>query len=865
MFDHLLFLELFFESVAASGTPVRDLYEMVQHAGNVLTRLYLMVTVASVFIKSRELPVKDILVDLLEMAKGVQHPTRGLFLRYYMLQKCEDKLPEEGSEYAGEGGGPEDALKFVMTIFVEMNKLWVRMQHSKEHRSTKRREKERREIRAVVATAVGRIGSLQGLSLHTFATNVLPELLLQVQACGDRLAQEFLLDSITQCFPPTFSVCTLIPYLRTVLACEASVDCHKVISGHISRITDAISRESDAPALGAREAADMQAATEAAAGLGFYDQLALGEDTFNPEAPVPEGAKLPSEGTAAAAPPAPGSGEEGEVAPPAAPPAADDAAPKPAHTDRGEGGIDGKGVRYSNTAPSSAPAVIPAAIPVFNTFFAYLQRLVGDRADSESPLEPLTIVQLFEALLGLATAAYKGNAGHIDAVLAGTGAALAASEATIDANASFAVEGLYGSIHAALPLREALALPSYGTLMRPLAYTHRRAIANKLLLTALGEDPTTPSGAQAAPPVQLASEEAVEQLLSALAPIVRAPEGIPSTAGDAEGAGTAALSEDFVAEQTNMARLVHCMPVKSMEPAATFAALSCMRKHFGYGGAARVQFTLPPVVMAALALCKRLKPTVVAARAEAGEGELSAEGAAALASLKGAFKFVHQTCHALGSTRQPVKALYLSMQAAVVASSTGFAYDFASQSFVLYEDIAESRVQVQCLRTIVGALHACKEAGMAQESYESLITRATQSSTKLLRKPDQVLAVLRAAHLFWVPGSKATGVEAYQAPAGVLQCLKRALKIADEYMPASNDLFVRIFDAYVYFFERRVPTVTATHINHNIALVQENLAAMPSGAEKDAVATHFRNILAHIAQVKATPSGATLYAEVSAV
>ncbi|CAE7257850.1 VPS35B, partial [Symbiodinium sp. KB8] len=267
VFDHLLFLELFFESVAASGTPVRDLYEMVQHAGNVLTRLYLMVTVASVFIKSRELPVKDILVDLLEMAKGVQHPTRGLFLRYYMLQKCEDKLPEEGSEYAGEGGGPEDALKFVMTIFVEMNKLWVRMQHSKEHRSTKRREKERREIRAVVATAVGRIGSLQGLSLHTFATN------------------EFLLDSITQCFPPTFSVCTLIPYLRTVLACEASVDCHKVISGHISRITDAISRESDAPALGAREAADMQAATEAAAGLGFYDQLALGEDTFNPEAP----------------------------------------------------------------------------------------------------------------------------------------------------------------------------------------------------------------------------------------------------------------------------------------------------------------------------------------------------------------------------------------------------------------------------------------------------------------------------------------------------------------------------------------------------------------------------------------------------
>lgn len=38
------------------------------------------------------------------MARGVQHPVRGLFLRTYLMQMSKNLLPDTGSEYEGEGG-----------------------------------------------------------------------------------------------------------------------------------------------------------------------------------------------------------------------------------------------------------------------------------------------------------------------------------------------------------------------------------------------------------------------------------------------------------------------------------------------------------------------------------------------------------------------------------------------------------------------------------------------------------------------------------------------------------------------------------------------------------------------------------------
>ena len=69
-----------------------DLYELVQYAGNIVPRLYLMITVGAVYM-SVESPRKEIMKDMMEMARGVQHPTRGLFLRFYLSGMTREHLP----------------------------------------------------------------------------------------------------------------------------------------------------------------------------------------------------------------------------------------------------------------------------------------------------------------------------------------------------------------------------------------------------------------------------------------------------------------------------------------------------------------------------------------------------------------------------------------------------------------------------------------------------------------------------------------------------------------------------------------------------------------------------------------------------
>lgn len=62
---------------------------------------YLLITVGVVYIKTGELSRRDILKDLVEMCRGVQHPLRGLFLRNYLLQCTKDILPDVPSGASG--------------------------------------------------------------------------------------------------------------------------------------------------------------------------------------------------------------------------------------------------------------------------------------------------------------------------------------------------------------------------------------------------------------------------------------------------------------------------------------------------------------------------------------------------------------------------------------------------------------------------------------------------------------------------------------------------------------------------------------------------------------------------------------------
>ena len=59
---------------------------------------YLLITIGHVYIRANELPRREVLRDLVEMCRGVQHPLRGLFLRNYLLQCAKSLLPDTEEE-----------------------------------------------------------------------------------------------------------------------------------------------------------------------------------------------------------------------------------------------------------------------------------------------------------------------------------------------------------------------------------------------------------------------------------------------------------------------------------------------------------------------------------------------------------------------------------------------------------------------------------------------------------------------------------------------------------------------------------------------------------------------------------------------
>ncbi|KAM1062561.1 hypothetical protein ACFX13_027528 [Malus domestica] len=237
-FDELRKLEMFFKEEARRGCSIIDLYELVQHAGNILPRLYLLCTVGSVYIKSKEAPAKDVLKDLVEMSRGIQNPVRGLFLRSYLSQVSRDKLPDIGSEYEGDADTVKDAVEFVLQNFTEMNKLWVRMQHQGPAREKEKREKERSELRDLVGKNLHVLSQIEGVDLDLYKETVLPRVLEQVVNCKDEIAQFYLMDCIIQVFPDEYHLQTLDVLLGACPQLQPSVDIKTVLSQLMERLSN---------------------------------------------------------------------------------------------------------------------------------------------------------------------------------------------------------------------------------------------------------------------------------------------------------------------------------------------------------------------------------------------------------------------------------------------------------------------------------------------------------------------------------------------------------------------------------------------------------------------------------------------------
>jgi vacuolar protein sorting-associated protein 35 len=170
--------------------------------------------------------------DMLEMSRGVQHPTRGLFLRYYLSVMTRDYLPD-GTD--GPHGTIHDSIHFILQNFIEMNKLWVRLQHQGHSRDREKRETERKDLRLLVGSNLVRLSQLEGLDLKIYTTVVLPAILEEVVSCGDVIAQDYLMEVIIQVFPDDFHLRSLDAFLSSTARLHREVNVKQIVVSLIDR------------------------------------------------------------------------------------------------------------------------------------------------------------------------------------------------------------------------------------------------------------------------------------------------------------------------------------------------------------------------------------------------------------------------------------------------------------------------------------------------------------------------------------------------------------------------------------------------------------------------------------------------------
>ncbi|MCJ1425471.1 Vacuolar protein sorting-associated protein 35 [Sticta canariensis] len=775
-----------------------DLYELVQYAGNIIPRLYLMITVGTVYMAIEDAPVKEIMKDMMEMSRGVQHPIRGLFLRYYLSGQARDSLPN------GSGDGPEgnlqDSISFILTNFVEMNKLWVRLQHQGHSREREQRTKERQELQLLVGSNLVRLSQL--VDHEAYKTVILQPLLEQVVQCRDVLAQEYLLEVITQVFPDEFHLNTLDHLLSAIARLNPHVNIKAIVIGLMDRLSSYAARESESEPVEDRKQTEEEATTK------LLEKLKIANETKPEDKPTEEDSKKAS-------------GEQtngdrvGETA---------------------ESSVDNSSTKESGSASeidgeekplSKKNRGIPDNVKLYKIFYDQVVNLV-----SAQRLQIQDTIALLVSLTNLALNIYPERLEYVDQILSYANEKVAQFANSADLHSAPTQSNILNLLLAPIKfyfsLFTALALPSYIPLLHAQTYSTRRAVAGEVARNILRNQTKISTTANL--------EGVIEILRVLIREGMQQPGGYPGVPSQRRGTET----DETIIEQGWLARMVHL--IQSSDNDTQFKHLQTCRKAFADGNE-RVKYTTPALLTSSLKLARKFK-----AREHFDDNWQTQSSAL--------YKFMHNSVSALYTRVNGAADLCLRLfiSCGQVADQTGFeevAYEFFAQAFTIYEEaVSDSRAQFQAVCVIAGALHGTR--GFGKENYDTLITKCALHGSKLLKKPDQCRAVYLASHLWWAVEISAKGEEdsknLYRDGKRVLECLQRALRVADACMDTavSVELFVEILNRYVYYFDQQNETVTTKYLNGLIELIHSNLQTNQESSSLDNPKRHFQRTLDYI-------------------
>ncbi|KAG9079780.1 Vacuolar protein sorting-associated protein 35 [Ceratobasidium sp. 370] len=772
VFDALRHVSNYLLDAHTSGKHhLADLYELVQYAGNIVPRLYLMITVGSVYMSIPDAPVKEIMKDMMEMSRGVQHPTRGLFLRHYLSGQTRDHLPIGDSQT--QAGNLHDSIAFVLTNFIEMNKLWVRLQHQGHSREREKREMERRELRILVGTNLVRLSQLEGVDLNMYRTLILPSILEQVVSCKDVIAQEYLMEVVIQVFTDDFHLHTLTEFLSATAKLHPKVNIKQIVSALIDRLASYAAREAE------NEDPEEVRKQEEAAAKRLAEKVRRAREAngsgMSPTSPV--GAAEDEWGRTSV------DGLNGNTA-------------SSVVVEEGKG-------KEKEGAPPKKFRGIPEDVRLFEVFWQQVVELIKARPD----LSIQDITALLVSLINLALSCYPDRLEYVDQVLAFAQTKVGEfhdrqvpsrlpilefrstchpKSNSPDLHTTHTTSNLLSLLLAPITsytsVLTLLALPHYNALLGPQPFATRRAVAHAVVASVLKNNTIIDQPSDVGGVLEMCHVLVRDQRDAGAA-----MGGVGGMGGPAGArVGMAVSPEDLAEEQGWVARMVHLFRAEALD----------------------VQFEEIDWHNRVTTLFKFIHQltSVLFSTVESPDTALRL------------FLLAAQVCDACGAAFEEL------------------AYEFYVQAFTVYEDsISESRAQLQAIGLIIGTLQGARVFG--EDNYDTLITKAAVHGAKLLKKPHQATAVMLASHMWWqsdVPGveaeSEVEGEDAEERKPRrdgkrVLECLQKSLRIASSCFEevVSVQLYVDALDKYLYYFERGVAEVTPKYINSLIELITSNV------------------------------------------
>jgi len=693
-----------------------------------------------------EAPAKDVLRDLVEMLKGVQHPMRGLFLRNYLTAVSKNKLPDIGTPYEGAGGTVKDCCDFILLNFAETNRLWVRLQTQKEHaqgKNKKAREAERMDLRILVGANLVRLSQLEGLDVLEYKDHVLPTILEEVVNCKDTIAQTYLMDCIINVFPDEFHLATLQQFLATCTSLKEKVKVRLIIEALSDRLC----------------------------------------------------------------------------------------------------------------AHLSSGGAMPADVPVFRIFNDACSSIIEDR--SKMPLEEA--LKLQTSLTNFLMKAYPSRLDYLahtmetcagliektDFLATREGSKEAAEGKRSTDETTLQIETLLRA-PLSTPALTVLEIPAYVKLLSYLPWGNWREVASTLTRSVVK------SGAQ------LGEVERLDQLYQAIVPLLVDKKGVPPPTN--EDGAVLPPGAAFVEEQQLIARCVHL--IKHEDTDQLLRLYVNARTHLADGGPQRIQFTMPPLVMGALALTRRVRARELGAAADPPTAD------APQYSSRKILLYILEIITTIGSAGHAEEALQLYLLAAkaadecnLPAGAAHIAYEFFKEAPIIYEEeIIDSKKQVRALTAMIGTLATC--VNFNEEHYDALTTKLGQYSNKLLKAPDKCRMVSLCSHLFWPPALP-DGTRRFAEEPAVreksLECMKRAIKIIkDKNMPNS---VIEVLDRYIYHLENDNPDFKAKHLSGLVAFINEEFGSDLKSSP--AIEKFYRNTLEYIALKQKDPTTAQQFAEIA--